>query len=235
VTETNVEYQYEDPQFPDRRPEGLSSQSFLAGQFWADMMNVGMKNGLEFMAFWSIKEAGRAYVSVSDKGAPQLGYIENEEGTKLSTYYHYQMLAQNFRGVYAAGIDNTSDVTAFGAKDHDQIVVMLLNQTTTSSLDYKVRLRTGAFPGGSQPLKVNIDAGVTGANDYSNPVREPLAPESTVLLVFDANGIFLRRYVYALSNAEPVCTGTGCPTARQPAPRLPAPRRGPRNPTGRSG
>jgi len=199
VTETNLEYEHPllDPMNPnsepDLRPEGLSAQSFLAGQYWADIMNVGMKHGLEFIAFWSVKE-----------GDPQLGYIAGDANTKLSTYYHYQMLAQNFRGVYAAGTSNTSNVTAFGAKDHDQIVVMLLNQndntTNPTPLAYTVTLNN-SVSGTTNALQVQIDAGVNAV--YNSRTGGELAPESTVMLVFSSKGsILLRRHVYALSNAQ---------------------------------
>jgi hypothetical protein len=186
VTEINVEY---------RNPVDLSlgqvsAQSFLAGQFWADVMNVGMKHGLTFIAFWSVKE-----------GNPQLGYIANN-GTALPTYYHYQMLAQNFRGGYITGthwVNGAAEpnVKAFGAIDQDQIVVMLLNEKQNTSLGYTVRL-DGAAVSGSNALKVNIEAGID--REYHFPANEVLAAQSTVMLVFDAAGNLRARHVYGLSS-----------------------------------
>jgi hypothetical protein len=160
------------------------------------------RNGLEFMAFWSVKE-----------GDPQLGYIASD-GTKLPTYYHYQMLAQNFRGVYAPatsvkvhGLDDPN-VKAFGAKDVDQIVVMLLNeqQTPALPLTYTVRLDTLPITGALESksaLKVNILAGVSRQyTPFAASARGDLAPESTVMLVFDASGTLQRRHVYGLSTAS---------------------------------
>lgn len=193
VTEINVEYL--NP--ADLSLSGVSAQSFLAGQYWADVMNVGMKNGLEFMAFWSVKEGG----------PPQLGYIAaGDDNTKLPTYYHYQMLAQNFRGVYAAATSvkvfggDAPNMKAFGAKDVDQIVVMLLNESQgTLPLTYTVRLDTAPVTG-NNALKVNIAAGVS--QQYGTPAGGKLAPESTVMLVFDASGTLQRRHVYDLSTAS---------------------------------
>jgi hypothetical protein len=192
VTEINVEYR--NP--ADLSLGGVSAQSFLAGQFWADVLNVGMKHGLEFVAFWSVKE-----------GNPQLGYI-GSNGVELPTYYHYQMLAQNFRGRYAAGTHLVNgagepNVKAFGAKDHDQIVVVILNEKQNTPLAYTVRLDTGAVSGGNA-LKVNIDAGV--GREYSNPPGETLAAQSTVMLVFDGSGTLRARHVYGLSS------GTAAPS-----------------------
>lgn len=185
VTEINIEY---------RNPSDLSlsqvsAQSFLAGQFWADVINVGMRHGLEFIAFWSVKE-----------GNPQLGYISNG-GTRLPTYYHYQMLAQNFRGDYVAGTHRVNgavepNVKTFSAISSDQIVVMLLNEKQNTSLGYTLRL-DGAAVSGSSALKINIDVGVERA--YSHPQDEVLAAQSTVILVFDRAGNLRTRHVYGLS------------------------------------
>jgi hypothetical protein len=177
---------------------GVSAQSFLAGQYWADVMNVGMKNGLEFMAFWSVKEGG-----------PKLGYITGDDNTKLPTYYHYQMLAQNFRGMYAAAtsveVNGSPDpnMKAFGAKDLDQIVVMLLNQNEATDLTYTVRLKDGGVTS-SSALEVAIDAGVDV--QYTSPADGELEAQSTVMLVVDEDGVLLRRHVYGLSS------GTAAPT-----------------------
>ena len=186
VTEINVEY---------RNPSDLSlsqvsAQSFLAGQFWADVINVGMRHGLEFIAFWSVKE-----------GNPQLGYIANN-GTKLPTYHHYQMLAQNFRGAYVAGTHRVNgavepNVKTFSAINSEQIVVMLLNEKQNTSLGYTLRL-DGAAVSGSNALKINIDVGVDRA--YSHPQDEVLAAQSTVMLVFDRDGNLRTRHVYGLSH-----------------------------------
>lgn len=185
VTEINIEYR--NP--ADKTLSGVSAQSFLAGQYWADVMNVGMQNGLEFIAFWSVKE-----------GDPELGYIKNDY-TKLPTYHHYKMLAENFRGVYAAAtsveVNGSPDpnVKAFGAKDLDQIVVMLLNQNEATDLTYTVQLNDGAITSNSA-LHVGIDADVDV--QYTSPADEELKAQSTVMLVFDEDGVLLRRHVYAL-------------------------------------
>jgi hypothetical protein len=181
VTEINVEY--------TNAPlgiGGLGAQSFLGGQFWAEVMSVGMKHGLELMTFWSVKEGG-----------PQLGYIASD-GTRLPSYYHFQMLAKNFRGDYLPGTALVNGapsphVKAFAARDADQTVVMILNQDETQDLAYTVRLDGGAVAGPSA-LKVNLDAGL--AREYTPPAGELLPAQGTVLLVFDAAGDLRERHAY---------------------------------------
>lgn len=181
VTEINVEYTNAEPGIG-----GDGAQSFLGGQFWAEVMSVGMKHGLELMTFWSVKE-----------GNPQLGYIAND-GTRLPSYYHFQMLAKNFRGDYLPGtalVNGAASphVKAFAARDVDQTVVMILNQDETQDLAYTVRLDGGAVSGPAA-LKVNVDTGL--AREYAPPAGELLPAQGTVLLVFDAAGDLRARHVY---------------------------------------
>ena len=232
VTEINVEYDNDilDNDTVDMHLPGVNAQSFLAGQYWASVMSVGMKNGLEFMAFWSVKE-----------GSPEIGYIAADDdiqvdprNIKLSTYYHYQMLAQHFRGVYkpATLSGSTTNVKAFGAKDLDQIVVMLLNQNRAlvnpdfpdpnATLAYTVRLDNSTINSSPLALKVNINANVNA--HYSGEI----AAQQTVMLVFDAAGVLEERHVYGLSDgtAGPtvILEGTGSRVAPPKKERPPKPK-----------
>jgi hypothetical protein len=155
-------------------------------------MSIGMNKGLEFINFWS---------AISR----DLGFIIHDDVTdtdiKLPTYYHFQMLA-NFRGVYVPGtllVNNAAEpnLKAFGAKDTTQIAVMILNQKTQMALGYTVRLNTDPIVV-ENALKITIAAGVNA--EYSSPVSEPIGPQSTVLLIFDANGMFQSRTVYSLDD-----------------------------------
>jgi hypothetical protein len=181
VTEINVEYLN-----AELGIGGVSAQSFLAGQFWAEVMSVGMEHGLELMTFWSVEEGG-----------PQLGYIASD-GTRLPSYYHFQMMARHFRGEYRRGaalVDGapSAHVKAFASRDADQTVVMILNQDETRDLAYAVRLDGGAVAGPGD-LKVNVDVGV--AREYSPPAGEVLPAQGTVLLVFAADGTLRERHLY---------------------------------------
>ncbi len=171
--------------------DGVGAMSFLGGQYWAEVFSIGMKYGLAFITPWSVVEGN------------ELGFINNDFGTKHPSYYHFQMMATNFHGSYLEATvlnagSNDPLIKAFGAIDVDQIVVMILNQhecgASIGAVDYTVRL-DGDTVGGNNPLKINLGAGVN--SEYSNPVREPLHCESTVLLVFDEAGDLQRREVYS--------------------------------------
>ncbi|MCP5003469.1 MAG: hypothetical protein GY941_05875 [Planctomycetes bacterium] len=188
ITEINVNYQNPESDGID----GVGATSFLGGQFWAEVFSLGMKWELAFITPWS---------TVSES----LGFIDYDPvtSTKRPSYYHFQMMATNFRGSYleATVLNSGSNdplIKAFGAIDNDQIVVMILNQhecgDIISAVDYTVRL-DGDTAGGNNPLKINLGAGVN--SEYSNPNGQPLQCESTVLLIFDEYGALQRREVYS--------------------------------------
>lgn len=181
----------------------VGATSFLAGQYWAEVMSIGIKNGLEGITFWSVKEGDNlGYIKSDSAGGPPPG---GQDGRKLSTYYHFQMMAKHFRGTYAAGTDydtNSADipeVKAFGSKAVNQIVVMILNQSQSTDYAYTVGFMSGVIPSGSNPLKIAIDAAVPTVEYNSS---QDLTKESTVLLVFDGSGNIKRRHVYSLADAQ---------------------------------
>lgn len=183
IGEMNVEYAFSDP-----RPRGVSAHSFLAGQFWANVMNVAMRNGLLYVAPWSVKE-----------GDP-LGYI-NSADVPLSTYYHYQMLAKNFRGAHTATTHTVNGaaeplVVTFASKDPTQVAVMIMNQKEIGSLPYTVRLDNNAIVANSA-LKVNVPAAINV--EYTAP--QALPPQASVLLLFDNAGNLISRTGYRLADA----------------------------------
>jgi hypothetical protein len=188
VTEANVNHQ--NPSGDSLT--GVGAKSFLGGQFWAEVLGIAMRQGVAFVNFWSTIEGD------------ELGYISGDGTTKRPSYYHFQMVAQNFRGSSVAVTDNQANVKTFGAEDVDQTAVMIMNQDQSSSFNYTVRLDTGAVSG-LNPLKINVDAGV--AAEYNGTI----STESSIVLIFDASGAIKKKIEYKLnghanSNLPPAVT-----------------------------
>jgi hypothetical protein len=182
VTEININWQNPD----DMSVDGEGPKSFLNGQFWAELMNVSMRHGLAFIAFWSIKE-GNEY-----------GMVQND-GTLGSTFHHYQLIATHFGGTYlATAVSGDPEVKAFASRKGNRTAVMVLGQQQGGDgLGYSVRLDGGAVQTAS-PIEITLDAAIDA--EYVSP--EALAPESTVLLLFDAKGRLLSRTVYSIEDAR---------------------------------
>jgi hypothetical protein len=188
VTEANVNYQ--NPSGDS--VTGVGAKSFIGGQWWAELMGIAMQHGVDFVTFWSTLEGD------------ELGYISGDGATKRPSYYHFQMMAQNFRGNSVTATDNQTNVKTFGAEDVDQIAVMIMNQDQSSSFNYTVRLDTGTVSG-TNPLKINIDAGVTV--EYNGTI----STESSVVLIFNTSGVIKKKIEYKLngnanSNLPPTVT-----------------------------
>jgi hypothetical protein len=174
---------------------GLGANSFIGGQFLAEMLAIGMKNGVDFVNIWSVVEGSST--------AENIGYID-PSGTKKPLYYHFKMMADNFKGTYANGTSNKSNVKVFGSKSSTNINVMVMNQESAGNYNYTVRLNTGAVSG-SNPLKLNVDAGV--ATEYTDVIQN----QSTVVLTFNSAGTLIKKTEYsmntqALANLAPVVT-----------------------------
>nr|MBA3971789.1 fibronectin type III domain-containing protein [Bacteroidota bacterium] len=192
ITEANVNYKNSTTD----NLNGVGANSFIGGQFVAEMMCIGMKNGLDFFNLWSVIEGNSTEMNI--------GYLDRTTRAKKPLYYHYQLLAENFKGNFANGTTNQTNVKAFGSKDGSQVSVLVMNQDLVANHNYTVRLNTSAVSG-SNPLKININAGI-GA-EYN----DVLPNQSTVLLTFNLSGDLIQKTVYSLSgqavaNLPPVTT-----------------------------
>jgi hypothetical protein len=171
---------------------GVGANSFIGGQFVAEMLGIGMKNGMDFINLWSVIE-GNSSVN-------NIGYIDPSSNYKKPLYYHFKLLADNFKGNYIDGIDNKPYIKSFGCKDQQQIAVLIMNQDISNSYNYTVRLNSAGISG-SSPLKINVDAGI--ANEYTDVLKS----QSTILLVFNLAGAIVKKYEYSLSGNAVANTG----------------------------
>jgi len=178
ITEANVNYQNSSTD----SLTGVGATSFVGGQWWAEFLGIAMRQGVDFVTFWSTIEG--------DVLANELGYL-GADGTKRPSYYHFQMMAQNFRGNAVAVTDTQTNVKAFAAGDVDQIAVLIMNQEQSTNYNYTVRLNTGTVSG-SNPLKVSVDAGLAVESTGT------IASESTLVLIFDSAGTLKKKLEYKL-------------------------------------
>jgi hypothetical protein len=175
---------------------GVGANSFIGGQYWAEMMGVAMKQGVDFVNFWSVEEGGGSNTNI--------GYIEPSNNNKKPSYHHFKMMADNFTGNYVNGTTNKPNVKSFGSQDAQHIAVLILNQDQAAGYNYKVKLNTSAVSAGAA-LNININANVNV--EYSDVIQS----QSTVLLIFNAAGALVKKYEYTLtgnaaSNLAPTIT-----------------------------
>lgn len=175
---------------------GNGANSFVGGQFWAEMIGVSLKNNVDFINFWSVMEG--------NSNALNIGYLDQGTGAKKPIYHHFKMLAENLKGNYANGTTNQANVKSFGSQNSQQIAVVILNEELTNNYNYTVKLNTAAV-GGTNALKININANL--ATEISGTIQA----QSTTLLIFNPQGVLIKKYEYSLnnhavSNLEPTLT-----------------------------
>ncbi|MDQ2769229.1 MAG: carbohydrate-binding protein [Bacteroidota bacterium] len=188
LTEFNVDYANPG----NNTVEGVGVHSFLNGQFWAEVFGVGMKNGAVSMQPWSIHEGGGA------RGAGDLGYIDGGTAATFkprSSFWHEMLVSENLHGTNLNATDNQALVKVLSSNDNGTTAVMLLNESDVDDYDFTVQLDGTAIAGASA-LKVNVPAGLNAA--YSNR----LYAQSTLVLLFDAQGQLTSRIIYSLQHAQ---------------------------------
>lgn len=179
VTEANVGYRNN----ASDNLNGNGANSFVGAQFVAEMFSVGLKNGVNFMNIWSVVEGNNTELNI--------GYIDPTTGNKKPAYYHFQMMAENFKGTFIAGTSNQPNVKTFASKDGQYTTVMILNQDLGNNFNFTVRLASGSVSG-NNALKINVNANI--ANEYSGVI----SGQSTMLLVFNNSGALVKKIEYSL-------------------------------------
>ncbi len=159
---------------------GNGNRSFIGGQWMADIFSQAMntygitsssqkESWVQFMNPWSIRESGSSPNGPCYDGK---GYISScgltAGTTKRSTYYHYQMLATNFKGTFFMGTTpnpSTDNFKAFASNSCDGINIMLMNQNT-GNLNYRINL-DATMPTVIVPGEIRVQIGTYGIPCYS--------------------------------------------------------------------
>ena len=172
--------------------EGLGVHSFLNGQFWAEVFGVGMKYEAVSMQPWSIHEGGGA------RGVGDLGYIDGGTPATFkprSAFWHEMLVSENLHGTNLNATDNQALVKVLSSTDNGTTAVMLLNESDATDYDFTVQLNTATVPGAAA-LKINVPAGINAA------YNDKIYAQSTLVLLFNAQGALTRKIVYSLQQAQ---------------------------------
>ena len=184
--------------------EEWDSRSFAGGQWLCEVYAEALKQHsggtpwVQFMTLWSVKEGG---CEKSGSSRP-FGYISNCTGKKRPMYYHYQMMAEHFKGkFFTAAISNagSSKIKAWAAQSDDRIAVMIMNQDANGSKPFKVRLNSSIAAGSGLDILIDIPDALSTAEYVSST---DLANQSTVLLIFTCKGNFSERRDYTITHAS---------------------------------
>ncbi|MFN6036863.1 MAG: hypothetical protein ACK452_00215, partial [Bacteroidota bacterium] len=162
VTEANVSWQNS----TSDNLWGNGANSFIGGQFMAELISICMKQNVYFLNMWSVIEGN----SITNN----IGYLDPGTGNKKPSYYHFQMLAENFNGNYINGITNNTMIKTFGCSNNNKIKVMILNQDQSNGYNFTLSLNNNPI-NSNNTLKININANVS-----SNYFQDFIPPQSTI-------------------------------------------------------
>jgi hypothetical protein len=182
VTEMNINYKNS----ASDNVTGLGANSFIGGQFIAEMFGIGLKQGVSMMNIWSVIEGNSQELNI--------GYLDRTTGAKKPAYYHFKLMAENFKGSYVNGTTNNAKVKVFGSKTSQYTQVLIMNQDQGASQNYVVRLNQSAIAGNAA-LKINMSADVNV--EYNGVIGK----ETTQLLTFNASGVLVKKTEYSQTNA----------------------------------
>ncbi len=172
--------------------EGLGAHSFINGQFWAEVFGVGMKYEAVSMQPWCIQESNGSRI-VSDKGYLDGGTVATIK--PRSAYWHEMLVSENMHGTNLNATDNQTLVKEVCSQDNGTTAVMILNESDVTDYDFTVQLNTATVPG-TNALKINVPANINAA------YNDRITAQSTLVLLFDAQGALTRKIVYSLQHAQ---------------------------------
>jgi len=173
----------------DNSPEGIGSNSFIGGQWWADVLMTGIQQKAQFMTFWSAIEG-------SDGSITDNGYISHTTGKLKPLYYHFQMCASNLQGTLYPIVENQDSVKVYATQDASgDWNILVLNYNETQGFDTKIRLDNATISG-AESLKINIAGGLAKEIDLA------VEANSTTLIKLSNCGVLKYILDYTQTHAS---------------------------------
>ena len=164
--------------------------TFYNGQIFAEMYDLGMREGAFTICPWSILEGG-ARRQGTDLGMFDL--VGNKYFPR-SNYYHTQMLAQNFRDNYLSHSNTQKDVTVIPMGDKSGVSVMIINKNKSNNFQYTLQLHLSNKEVSDHLITINAN--------LSTVLKADMQPASTQMLVFDKEGKLIKKYIYSAKDEE---------------------------------
>jgi hypothetical protein len=150
------------------------------GQMFGGIMGLCMKYGAKYATTWSMFENG------GNRQGTDFSMIDGAHMTPRATYRHMEFAAKYFKGKYADGISSSNDFIVYGAKNEEQISVMVMHRGYGYPKDYVLSLNNTNPDGTSVKLRVDADSAFT----YNDIIGE----RTTHVLIFRGDSIIKISY-----------------------------------------
>ncbi len=170
--------------------EDFSPYNFHNGQIFAEMYDLGMREGAFTICPWSILEGG------ADREGTDLGMFDlvGEKYFPRSNYYHTQMLAQNFRSNYLSHQNTNKEVTVIPMGDKNGVSIMIINKSKSNSFQYNLQLHNSQEKNNDNLIAINAN--------LKSVFKSSMPPASTEMLIFNNKGKLIKKYTYSSKDEE---------------------------------
>lgn len=132
---------------------GAQVHTWENGQMFGGILNLCMQYGATYATTWSMFENN------GNRKGTDFSVIDGINMIPRPSYRHMQMIARNFKGVYAEGKSSLSDVITFGSIDGNTISVMIMNRAT-KPVSFALHLDKSRVSD-TKHVQLNIDANST--------------------------------------------------------------------------
>jgi hypothetical protein len=132
---------------------GTQVHTWQNGQMFGGILDLCMKYGATYATTWSMFE------NEGNRKGTDFSSIDGANMTPRPSYRHMQMIAKNFKGIYAEGKSSLSDIITFGSVNGDTISVMIMNRANTPA-SFTLHLNKIATTANGK-VQLNIDANST--------------------------------------------------------------------------
>jgi hypothetical protein len=159
---------------------GAQVHTWENGQMIGGILGLCMKYGATYATIWSMFENN------GNRKGTDFSSIDGTNMIPRPSYRHMQMIAKNFKGIYAEGKSSVSDIITFGSIDGNTISVMIMNRANKPA-SFRLHLNN---------LNVADETNTTLNIDANSPIvyKGTIEPLATHTYVFKNNEIFRKVY-----------------------------------------
>lgn len=179
ITEFNSHWKIDHTLYDDYMPF-----NFHNGQIFAEVYDLGMREGAFTICPWSILEGG------AKREGTDLSIFDKVDSTYLprSNYYHTQLLAQNIKKYYLEHTPNSKDLAVIPMGDSSGLAIMVINKNKSAGQNYILNLKKGTS---SDAHTVFINARINKA------IKDSIPAESTKMFILNNKGEVNKIYTYS--------------------------------------
>ena len=150
------------------------------GQMFGAVLGWCMEYGATYATSWSMFEHG------GDRKGSDFSFIDGANMTPRASYRHMEFVAKYFTGEFVKGTASDSSFMVYGAKDGNQLSVMIMNRGFGEPRKYTLYLKDTKKTGSGLTLVIHGN---------SNEVyKDEIQPRATQVLIFKGDSIIKINY-----------------------------------------